>query len=74
MTWYFYSVPNSTIPSGYFRRIPQLLADISRKEIMRFRIWQGTHDAPIPLNDGPEPHKITGSDKRLPLVKMEDLK
>ena len=54
-TWYFYSTPNSVTPSGYFKRVPQALADISRKGILRFRIWQGTHEAPIPVDDEPEP-------------------
>ena len=54
-TFYFYSVPGSTSPSPYFKRVPPMLADLSRKGILRFRLWQGRHDAPVPLEDGPEP-------------------
>ena len=57
-TFYFYSVPGSTIPSPYFKRVPPMLADLSRKGILRFRLWQGSHEAPIPLSDGPEPLNI----------------
>lgn len=54
-TWFFYSVPGSKTPSQYFRRVSKMLADLSRKGILRFRLWQGRHEAPIPLSDGPEP-------------------
>ena len=54
-TFYFYSVPGSTIPSPYFKRVPLMLKALSRKGILRFRLWQGRHDAPVPLCDGPEP-------------------
>ena len=49
MNWYFYSIPTSAVPSPYFKRLPKLLADLSRKGIFRFRIWQGTYDAPYPV-------------------------
>ena len=54
-TWFFYSVPGSTIPSPYFKRVPPMLADLSRKGILRFRLWQGSHEAPVPLEDRLEP-------------------
>ena len=54
-TWFFYSVPGSTVPSPYFKRVPAMLADLSKKGILRFRLWQGRHEAPIPLSDGQEP-------------------
>ena len=57
-TWYFYSTPDSKEPSPYFKRVPPMLADLSRKGILRFRLWQGRHEAPIPLSDGPEPLNI----------------
>ena len=50
-TWFFYSVPGSTVPSPYFRRVPPMLADLSRKGILQFRTWQGTHDAPEPVTE-----------------------
>lgn len=48
-TLYFYSIPNSTIPSPYFSRLPKLLADVSKKGITKFTVWQGSHEAPIPI-------------------------
>ena len=54
-TFYFYSLPNSKEPSPYFFRVPSMLRDLSRKGILRFRLWQGRHEAPVPLSDGPEP-------------------
>ena len=54
-TWYFYSTPASKEPSPYFKRVPQMLRDLSRKGILRFRLWQGSHEAPVPLEDGTEP-------------------
>ena len=54
-TFYFYSLPNSKEPSPYFFRVPSMLRDLSRKGILRFRLWQGRHEAPVPLGDGPEP-------------------
>ena len=54
-TFYFYSLPNSKEPSPYFLRVPAMLRDLSRKGILRFRLWQGRHEAPVPLSDGPEP-------------------
>jgi hypothetical protein len=57
-TWYFYSTPDSTIPSPYFKRVPPMLAALSKKGILRFRLWQGSHEAPVPLEDGPEPLNI----------------
>lgn len=65
-TFYFYSVPNSTIPSGYFKRVPAMLRDLSRKGILRFRLWQGRHEAPVPLDDGPEPVFEEKADPILP--------
>ena len=56
-TWYFYSTPDSKEPSPYFKRVPPMLADLSRKGILRFRLWQGRHEAPIPLSNGPEPEQ-----------------
>ena len=50
-TWYFYSTPASKEPSPYFKRVPQMLRDLSRKGILRFRLWQGSHEAPVPLGD-----------------------
>lgn len=50
-TWYFYSTPASKEPSPYFKRVPQMLRDLSRKGILRFRLWQGRHEAPVPLEE-----------------------
>lgn len=54
--FYFYSVPTSTIPSPYFRRLPELLRDLSRKGILHFKLWTGSHEAPRPVeeDDGPD--------------------
>ena len=51
MQLFFYSVPSSPIPSPYFTRMPKLLADLSRKGIFHFRLWQGTYDAPFPVDE-----------------------
>ena len=56
-TWYFYSTPASKEPSPYFRGVSAMLRALSRAGILRFRLWQGTHEAPIPLSDGPEPEQ-----------------
>lgn len=48
LTWYFYSVPTSAIPSPYFKSMNAVLAHLSRNGIFQFTIWQGTHDAPYP--------------------------
>jgi hypothetical protein len=58
MNNYFYSLPNSTTPSPYFNRMPKLLADLSRKGILQFRIWEGSHEAPRPVEDTPSPAEI----------------
>ena len=50
-TFYFYSVPGSKTPSPYFKRVPPMLADLSRKGILRFRLWQGSHSAPYPIGE-----------------------
>jgi hypothetical protein len=49
MTWFFFSTPDSAIPSGYFKRFPVMLRYLSRRGIFRFRLWQGTVDAPVPV-------------------------
>lgn len=54
-TFFFYSVPNSTTPSPYFFRVPKMLRALSRAGILRFRLWQGRHECPVPPGDGPEP-------------------
>lgn len=48
---YFYTVPDSSAPSPYYLRFPAMLRDLSRKGIMRFRLWTGTHEAPIPVEE-----------------------
>jgi hypothetical protein len=48
-TWFFFSVPDSKIPSPYFSRFPKMLRYISQHGILKFRLWQGSHDAPIPV-------------------------
>ena len=51
MKFYFYSVPTSATPSPYYKSFRVMLADISRKGILQFRAWQGTHDAPEPVTE-----------------------
>mgnify|MGYP001567048500 FL=1 len=46
---FFYSTPHSNLPSQYFRRFPKMMADISLKGILRFCLWEGTHEAPLPV-------------------------
>ena len=49
--YFFYSTPDSATPSPYFRRFPHMLRDISQKGILRFRLWQGSHEAPRPVEE-----------------------
>ena len=58
MQLFFYSLPSSPIPSPYFTRMPKLLADLSRKGILHFRIWEGSHESPRPVEDTPAPAEI----------------
>ena len=51
MGFYFYSVPTSATPSPYFTCFRKMLAHISRRGIFRFRLWQGSHDAPRPVEE-----------------------
>ena len=51
LTFYFYSVPDSKLPSPYYFRLPLMLRDLSRKGILRFRLWTGSHEAPIPVEE-----------------------
>ena len=53
LKFYFYSVPHSAVPSPYFLHFRECLADISKKEILQFRTWQGTHEAPEPVTETP---------------------
>lgn len=51
LTWYFFSVPTSVIPSPYFRSVRAMLRHLSRNYITQFRNWQGSHEAPTPVDD-----------------------
>jgi len=51
MNFYFCSTRDSKTPSPYFKRLPPLLAELSRKGIFHFRLWQGTYDAPVPIDE-----------------------
>ena len=53
MTQYFFSVPGNTTPSSYFTRLPKLLAHLSRHGILKFTLWEGSHEAPRPVKDTP---------------------
>jgi hypothetical protein len=53
-TFYFFSTPDSKEPSPYFTRLPKLLAHLSRNGIFHFKLWAGTHDAPIPVDEEKE--------------------
>jgi hypothetical protein len=46
---FFYSIPGLKVPSPYFKRFPKMMADISRKGILRFCLWEGSHEAPRPV-------------------------
>lgn len=50
-TFYFFSTPDSKIPSPHFFRVPKMLRALSRAGILRFRLWQGRHEAPVPLEE-----------------------
>jgi hypothetical protein len=49
LTWYFYSVPTSVIPSPYFKSVNAVYAHLSKAGIFQFTIWAGTHEAPYPV-------------------------
>ena len=51
LKFYFYSTPDSVIPSPYWFSYREMLAHLSRAGILRFRTWQGTHDAPEPVTE-----------------------
>ena len=53
-TFYFFSTPDSKEPSGYYKRLPLLLAHLSKAGIFHFKLWAGTHDAPIPVDEEKE--------------------
>jgi hypothetical protein len=53
-TFYFYSTSDSKEPSGYYKRLPLLLAHLSKAGIFHFKLWAGTHDAPIPVDEEKE--------------------
>ena len=54
MSFYFYSIPESAAPSPYFFSFRKMLNHLSRKGIMRFKLWQGSHEAPIPIEEDVE--------------------
>lgn len=49
-TWYFFSTPASPVPSAYYYRFPLMLRHLSQLHIYDFKAWQGTHEAPIPVD------------------------
>ena len=58
---YFYTVPGSSTPSPYYLRFPAMLRDLSRRGILKFRLWTGSHEAPIPVEeDGRGPRNGEG--------------
>lgn len=62
-TFYFYSVPSSKVPSPYFRGMAAMLRDLSRKGILRFKLWQGSHEAPMPVEDDEPCRRVELIDK-----------
>ena len=48
MKFYFYSTPDSAIPSPYYESFRGMLAHLSKQGILQFRTWQGRHDARSP--------------------------
>ena len=51
MQLFFYSTPDSKEPSPYFKRFTLMLAHISKLGIYHFRLWQGSHEAPVPIDE-----------------------
>jgi len=53
-TFYFYSVPTSKVPSPYYMRFAAMLKNLSRRHIFQFKLWQGSHEAPVPIEEDKE--------------------
>lgn len=52
--FYFYSVPGSKVPSPYFLCFRKMLRELNRRGIFHFRLWEGSHEAPRPVEEDGE--------------------
>lgn len=52
---FFYSLPDTPIPSAYFLTLQELFTHLANKhsarQVAAARFWTGSHEAPIPLLD-----------------------
>lgn len=50
---FFYSLPDTPVPSAYFLSLQELFTHLANKhsarQVMTARLWTGTVEAPIPL-------------------------